>query len=172
MTPFPKSGFGLHRLVHFPPSLLLRGNQKFSGGRVVRYVFSNPKCSKSRDLIAIAICDSNRESQITSDLRVWAGWVRPPPRGARRKPLCEFPCWVGCLRCCARCLRYLYGMLYVSPCLVCLSQLGYRRKEWAKRRNALLGRKLALRMVFVFASRGRFPERGVHQNSRCSGPLG
>ena len=27
------------------------------------------KCSKSRDLIAIAICDSNRESQITSDLR-------------------------------------------------------------------------------------------------------
>ena len=28
-----------------------------------------PKCSKSRDLTAIAICDSNRESQITSDLR-------------------------------------------------------------------------------------------------------
>ena len=28
-----------------------------------------PKCSKSRDLIAIAICDSNRESQITSDLK-------------------------------------------------------------------------------------------------------
>ena len=27
------------------------------------------KCSKSRDLIAIAICDSNRESQITSDLK-------------------------------------------------------------------------------------------------------
>ena len=27
------------------------------------------KCSKSRDLTAIAICDSNRESQITSDLR-------------------------------------------------------------------------------------------------------
>ena len=29
----------------------------------------SPKCSKSRDLTAIAICDSNRESQITSDLR-------------------------------------------------------------------------------------------------------
>ena len=29
----------------------------------------DPKCSKSRDLTAIAICDSNRESQITSDLR-------------------------------------------------------------------------------------------------------
>ena len=29
----------------------------------------NPKGSKSRDLSAIAICDSNRESQITSDLR-------------------------------------------------------------------------------------------------------
>ena len=28
-----------------------------------------PKCSKSRDLIAVAICDSNRESQIPSDLR-------------------------------------------------------------------------------------------------------
>ena len=28
-----------------------------------------PKCSKSRDLTAIAICDSNRESQITSDLK-------------------------------------------------------------------------------------------------------
>ena len=28
-----------------------------------------PKCSKSRDLIEIAIRDSNRESQITSDLR-------------------------------------------------------------------------------------------------------
>ena len=27
------------------------------------------KCSKSRDLTAIVICDSNRESQITSDLR-------------------------------------------------------------------------------------------------------
>ena len=27
------------------------------------------KCSKSRDLIASAICDSNRESQITSDVR-------------------------------------------------------------------------------------------------------
>ena len=27
------------------------------------------KCSKSRDLTAIAICDSNRESQITSDSR-------------------------------------------------------------------------------------------------------
>ena len=27
------------------------------------------KCSKLRDLIAIAICDSNCESQITSDLR-------------------------------------------------------------------------------------------------------
>ena len=27
------------------------------------------ECSKSRDLTAIAICDSNRESQITSDLR-------------------------------------------------------------------------------------------------------
>ena len=27
------------------------------------------KCSKSRDLTAIAICDSNHESQITSDLR-------------------------------------------------------------------------------------------------------
>ena len=27
------------------------------------------KCSKSRDLTAIAICDSNRESQITSDLK-------------------------------------------------------------------------------------------------------
>ena len=29
----------------------------------------SPKCSKLRDLIAIVHCDSNRESQITSDLR-------------------------------------------------------------------------------------------------------
>ena len=33
------------------------------------WVLCYPKCSKSRDLTAIAICDSNRESQITSDLR-------------------------------------------------------------------------------------------------------
>ena len=32
-------------------------------------ILSAAKCSKSRDLTAIAICDSNRESQITSDLR-------------------------------------------------------------------------------------------------------
>ena len=31
--------------------------------------FRGPKCSKLHDLIAIALCDSNRESQITSDLR-------------------------------------------------------------------------------------------------------
>ena len=30
---------------------------------------TGPKCSKSRDLTAIAICDSNRASQTTSDLR-------------------------------------------------------------------------------------------------------
>ena len=35
----------------------------------VFWVWLRSKCSKSRDLIAIAICDSNRESQITSDLR-------------------------------------------------------------------------------------------------------
>ena len=33
------------------------------------WFYTCPKCSKSRDLTAIAICDSNRESQITSDLK-------------------------------------------------------------------------------------------------------
>ena len=89
-----------------------------------------------------------------------AGWVRPPPRGARRKPLCEFPCCEGCLRCCALCLRYLYGMLYVSPCLECLSQLGHRMKEWAKRRNILLGRKLDLRLFLVYCVSGAVPRAG------------
>ena len=48
---------------------------------------SASKCSKSRDLIAIAICDSNRESRITSDLKRWGGnWpgpvrVGPPGNG-------------------------------------------------------------------------------------------
>ena len=45
------------------------------------------KCSKSRDLIAIAICDSSRESQITSDLRQLGEGVCPPPRGFPWKPL-------------------------------------------------------------------------------------
>ena len=36
------------------------------------------KFSKSRDLIAIAICDSNRESQITSGLRKCEPWQKSP----------------------------------------------------------------------------------------------
>ena len=53
-----------------------RGRQKKN--YKIGFFFSTPfferrrrvktKCSKSRDLTAIAICDSNRESQITSDL--------------------------------------------------------------------------------------------------------
>ena len=49
----------LETVFHLFPSFLKESTQKDSG----------TKCSKSRDLTAIAICDSNRESQITSDLR-------------------------------------------------------------------------------------------------------
>ena len=33
-----------------------------------KILYPRPKCSKLRDLTAVAICDSNRESQITSNL--------------------------------------------------------------------------------------------------------
>ena len=122
-----------------------------------------PKCSQSRDLIAIAICDSNREYQSCSNWRQWAGWVRPPPRGARRKPLLAcFRVGGGLCDICAPCLRCLYGMLYVCPCLVLLSRLCCWSIEWAKSRNNLLGHKRVSRWLLVFASRGRFPERGAH----------
>ena len=63
------------------------------------FAYPLSECSKSRDLIAIAICDSNRESQITSDLRQWGGiWVRPPPRGPPRKPLLRVSVFGSCLR--------------------------------------------------------------------------
>ena len=46
----------------------------------------------SRDLIAIAICDSNRESQVTSDLKHCGAGVRPRPRRGPGNHPCEFRC--------------------------------------------------------------------------------
>ena len=58
---FPLKSASSHPL---PKNRLWKGMASNAG------VFPGPKCSKSRDLIAIAICDSNRESQTTSDLRL------------------------------------------------------------------------------------------------------
>ena len=87
-------------------------------------------------------------------------WVRPPPRGGPRKPLRRVSVLGRCLRRCASCLRYVYGMLYVCLCLVCLSQLDRRMQEWAKRQNTLLGRKMALRLILVLCVSGAVPRAG------------
>ena len=50
-----------------------------SGARQKKRQVLAAKCSKSRDLTAIAVCDLNRESQITSDLRRCGVGVRPRP---------------------------------------------------------------------------------------------
>ena len=54
------------------------------------YLQLEPKCSKSRDLIAIAICDSNRESQITTDLRQWGAGAAPLHVEAPVNRFCAF----------------------------------------------------------------------------------
>ena len=58
----------------WPPKNVKFRSDNVASERTVAYsmdfrVDPKAKCSESRDLTAIAICDSNRESQITSDLR-------------------------------------------------------------------------------------------------------
>ena len=56
---------------------------------------------------AIAICDSNLESQITSDLKGSGAGARPPPRGGpRTTTLARFGGLGSCLRHGASCLLY------------------------------------------------------------------
>ena len=118
-------------------------------------------------------CDCDLTPGPKHRIDFWAvGWVRPPPRGARRKPLCEFPCRPGVCEDAPRACDSCMVCCNVCSCLVFLSRLCEWIKEWAKRRNILLGPKLVVRLNFALGVSGAVPRAGSSLNSRCSGTRG
>ena len=97
------------------------------------------------------------------NLRRAGAGVRPPPRGGPRKPLCEFLCRLGVSDDALRVCDMTWYAVCVASCPGFVSQFVPWIWEWAKCRNTLLGSNPALWIILVFASWGRFPERGVHR---------
>ena len=161
----------------------LRVRWKVASDLRFRAAISEPKtpsfCGISGDL-----APSTRKSLAIAIVRFWRAKPEknstPPPGGlgptpsSRGPPVntLRVPVSAGCLRRCASCLRYLYGMLYVCLCLALLSLLCVCVQEWAKRRNTLLGHKMALRLSLGVCVSGAVPRAGCSSNSRCSCPLG
>ena len=100
-----------------------RIGRKEQGIRPALAGMARPKCSKSRDLIVIAIRDSNCEAQISHHLRQWGEGVRPPPRGFPWKP--PFACFGARLvsAMVRSLIAILYGMLSEISCLSCYPAL-------------------------------------------------
>ena len=140
--------------------------------RAIKSNLLRPKCSKSRDLIAVAICDSNCELQIISDLRQWGeepSHLRVVPPGQRSNAVecLERVCVMLSVHVLACCL--IYSHLVSALLSAVLSGNQRTAKSWDKTFGVLV-----LCQVFcpLLRHRGRFPWWGGTCTPRYCGPLG
>ena len=170
---------GVQRMVHQSPSnypyplfVLLLSESGQGSTRIQPYQQFYAKCSKSRDLTAIAICDSNRESQISSDLRQWGAVPRPLHVGPPGKRSCATVCLETVL--------VLLRAHVSATCLICCHLMSARFSEVliATQRTAKCWDKIFGVIVLCWDSysllrhRGRFPQWGGTCTPRYCGPLG
>ena len=128
----------------------------------VRAQNASAKCSKSRDLTAIAICGSNHESQITSNLRQWGEGMGPttsawsPPGNGPETDRRFFTAFVFAF---VR-VRLRLLLFFCSLCILYITMVSMCLRPAKRRAQNLQGISNFFRCCMLLLSWGRFPRRG------------